>query len=149
MICRSCDSNSGIERISPGETIYEGEYWLVEHAYPTSLKGWTVIVLKRHCEVMHELTADEYQELAVIQSMLVQSLKDVFNSKREYIFCFAEAEGFKHIHFHVVPKHDDFSDEYKGAKVFHYLKPKPEDVISKEIIIDICTTLKKQMIDIR
>jgi diadenosine tetraphosphate (Ap4A) HIT family hydrolase len=145
MNCKSCDSNSGKKRISPGSTIYEGNYWLVEHAFPTSLKGWTVIVLKRHCEEMHNLSVNEFQELSSIQNMLIKSLKKIFKSKREYIFCFAEAEGFKHIHFHVVPKHNEFSDDFKGAKVFHYLKPKPEEILPETIIIDICDELKHEM----
>jgi len=145
MNCKSCQSNNGTKRISPGCTIYVGKYWLVEHAYPTSLQGWTVIVLMRHCEEMHKLTNKEFQELAEIQNLLVKALKCIFNSEREYIFCFAEAEGFKHIHFHVVPKHEDFDDEYSGAKVFHYLKPLPEEVTPKEIIIEVCNRLKNEM----
>lgn len=46
--CFTCLSNSGEKRISPGATIYEGQYWLVEHAYPVRRTGWIVIVLKRH-----------------------------------------------------------------------------------------------------
>ncbi|MBN1971047.1 MAG: HIT family protein [Candidatus Delongbacteria bacterium] len=145
MNCKSCDSNNGIKRISPGDTIFEGKYWLIEHAYPTSLKGWTVIVLKRHCEEMHNLSTNEFQELATIQEKLVKSLKNIFDSKREYIFCFAEADGFKHIHFHVVPKHDEFNEDFIGVKVFHYLKPTPEEVVPNSVIIDICDKLKNEM----
>jgi hypothetical protein len=50
MECLTCKSNSGEQRISPGPTIYEGEYWFVEHAYPVKRLGWLVIVLKRHEE---------------------------------------------------------------------------------------------------
>ena len=53
--CHTCESNSGEKRISPGCQIYSGQYWLVEHAYPSDLVGWLVIVLKRHCEKLHEL----------------------------------------------------------------------------------------------
>lgn len=117
----------------------------MEHAYPTSLKGWTVIVLKRHCENMHELSEAEFLELGRIQKRLVAALREVFHSEREYIFCFAEAEGFKHIHFHVVPKHKDFNDDYKGAKVFHYLKAPPEEIIPPGEIVPLCKTLKSAM----
>jgi hypothetical protein len=48
MECHSCRSISGEKRISPGPFIYEGAYWLVDPAYPTSHLGWLVIVLKRH-----------------------------------------------------------------------------------------------------
>lgn len=50
--CHTCRSLSGERRISPGPTIYEGRNWLIEHAYPTGLKGWLVIVLKRHADAL-------------------------------------------------------------------------------------------------
>ena len=61
--CPVCRSNEGVHRISPGVVIYEGQAWLVEHAYPTSLLGWLVIVLRRHSEALHDLTPDEATEL--------------------------------------------------------------------------------------
>ena len=48
MECFTCQNISGIRRISPGPFVYEDQYWLVDHAYPTSLKGWLVILTKRH-----------------------------------------------------------------------------------------------------
>ncbi len=68
--CYTCLSNSGEQRISPGPTIYEGQYWLVEHAYPARRQEWIVITLKRHAEALHELTADEFSELGTIQARL-------------------------------------------------------------------------------
>ncbi len=74
MECWTCKSNSGEKRISPGATIFEGKYWLVEHAYPVKIIGWLVIVLKRHTEALHELTIEEFAELAQIQAKLIMSL---------------------------------------------------------------------------
>ena len=63
MECWTCKSNIGEKRISPGPTIFEGQSWLVEHAYPVKTIGWIVIVLKRHAEALHELTIEEFIEL--------------------------------------------------------------------------------------
>jgi len=54
--CPVCRSNRGVERISPAPPVHEGRFWLVEHAYPCSLLGWLVIVLKGHAEALHDLT---------------------------------------------------------------------------------------------
>ncbi len=35
--CFTCQSISGEKRISPGPAIHEGNFWLVEHAYPCRL----------------------------------------------------------------------------------------------------------------
>jgi len=61
-LCKTCLSNSGEERVSPGPTIYKGDHWVVEHAYPTALEGWLVIATKRHVVALHELTPAEWQE---------------------------------------------------------------------------------------
>jgi len=143
-ICHSCLSISGEERISPGETIFAGRYWLVEHAYPSGLEGWLVIVLKRHCEKLHQLSSDEWLELSTLQQRCCKVLKTVFKSSKEYTMCFAEGQGFKHIHFHVVPKHSGFDKENSGAKAFNYLKMPQSRWVSKPRVREICRQLKRK-----
>ena len=76
MDCYTCRSLSGERRISPGPTIVEGRYWMLEHAYPTCLKGWLVIVLKRHVEALHGLTREEFIELGELQALAVRLLHE-------------------------------------------------------------------------
>src|SRR5438128_241331 len=116
--CLSCLSNSGEQRISPGKTIYKGKYWLVEHAYPTGLLGWLVIVLSRHAEVLHELTNEEWNELNILQKQSIRILHLVLNCEKEYILELAESPGFKHIHFHIVAKPNELSTEFSGTNIF-------------------------------
>src|SRR5579863_8262585 len=114
MECLSCRSISGEKRISPGPVIYEGTYWLVDHAYPTSHLGWLVIVLKRHAEALHELSRAEFAELAEIQYKLAQVMGKNPHVEKEYIACFGEVPGFNHIHVHFVPRPKNLSAELKG-----------------------------------
>ena len=83
----TCKSKTGEKRISPGPTIFEGKYWLVEHAYPVKVIGWIVIVLKRDAEALHELTAEEFAELAQIQARLIPLLHTELHSEKEYVSC--------------------------------------------------------------
>src|ERR1044071_5627114 len=122
MECWTCKSNTGEKRISPGPTIFEGKYWLVEHAYPVKTIGWLVIVLKRHAEALHELTTEEFAELAQIQARLIPLLYEDLHSEKEYVVCYAEQEHFHHIHFHVFAKPHDLADELKGGSSFALLK---------------------------
>src|SRR5690348_4130801 len=39
MDCLTCLNLSGEHRISPGPCIYQGKYWTVDHAYPTTHLG--------------------------------------------------------------------------------------------------------------
>ncbi len=142
MECLTCKSNSGEQRISPGPTIYEGDYWLVEHAYPVKRVGWLVIVLKRHAEALHELSAEEFAELGRLLSLATHFLSEELHNQKEYISCYGEAEGFPHIHFHVFAKPADLPEELKGGKSFNLLKVSREDAVPPEEIISFCELLQ-------
>jgi len=142
MMCLSCKSLSGEKRISPGPTIYDGKYWVVEHAYPIKLLGWLVIVLKRHLEAIHGLTNEEMLELCKLTTKTIKVLHSELKTEKEYVSCFAEAEGFHHIHFHVVPVNNNYPDENRGAKSFGLLTHSEEESIPKEKIIELCNKLR-------
>jgi diadenosine tetraphosphate (Ap4A) HIT family hydrolase len=145
MECWTCRSNSGEKRISPGPTIFEGKYWLVEHAYPVKILGWLVIVLKRHAEALHELTAEEFAELAQIQAKVIPLLYEELHSEKEYISCYAEMEHFRHIHVHVFARPPDWPEELKGGRSFALLKVTPEEAIPPNEIITFCELLKNKL----
>jgi diadenosine tetraphosphate (Ap4A) HIT family hydrolase len=142
MECWTCKSNTGEKRISPGPTILEGKYWLVERAYPVKTIGWLVIVLKRHAEALHESTAEEFAELAHIQAKLIPLLHKALRCEKEYVSCYAEMEHFRHIHFHVFAKPSDFPEELKGGKSFALLRVIPEEAVPPDEIISFCELLK-------
>lgn len=144
MECYPCRSISGEKRISPGPFIYEGKYWLVDHAYPTKLKGWLVIVAKRHAEALHELTREEFAELMEIGERTIKLLHDVLQCEKEYFMCLAEKENFHHLHFHVVPRAHDFPAEFIGAKSFGLLRVEEAEAIPKEEIKEFCEGLKNK-----
>ncbi len=143
--CLTCKSNSGIKRISPGEQIYGGQFWNVEHAYPSGLLGWLVIVLKRHTDELHSLSLEEWKELSEINYLVINILHKVLETKKEYIACFAEGEGYKHIHFHIIPKSNKFDTNLGGTKSFLYLKKGVKEPIEKDEVIKFCSLLKNEM----
>lgn len=142
MECWTCKSNTGEKRISPGPTIFEGKYWLVEHAYPVKVIGWIVIVLKRHAEALHELTAEEFVELGQLQAKLIPLLYEELHCEKEYISCYAELEHFRHIHVHVFARPANWPDELKGGHSFALLKVTPEEAVPPNEIIAFCESLK-------
>lgn len=141
MECYTCMSNSGERRISPAPTIYDGKYWLVEHVYPTKLKGWIVIVTKRHVEALHELTKEEFAEFSEICEASAKALYKLTGCEKEYCMCYAEVEHFQHIHFHVVPKQQDLPDEMKGSKIFSLNRIDEKDAVPVIEIKAFCTQL--------
>ena len=148
MECWTCKSNTGEKRISPGPTIFEGKHWLVEHAYPVKIIGWLVIVLKRHAEALHELTTEEFVELAQIQAKLIHFLYEELHCEKEYVSCYAEQEHFHHIHFHVFAKPPDLPDELTGGKSFALLKVIPEESAPRGKVIEFCASLKSRFMQV-
>lgn len=127
MECWTCRSNTGEKRISLGPTIFEGKYWLVEHAYPVKRIGWLVIVLKRHAEALHELSSEEFIELGQIHSKVMRFLFEELQCEKEY---------FTHIHMFAKPH--VFPSELKGGKSFALLKVPADDAVHPNEIIAFC-----------
>jgi diadenosine tetraphosphate (Ap4A) HIT family hydrolase len=144
MECWSCRSKTGEKRISPGAVIYDGAYWQVEHAYPVAVKGWLIIVLKRHAEALHELSADEFMELGQIQAKLTRFLYEELDCEKEYISCYAEVEHFYHIHFHVFAKPNNLPADLKGGKSYALIKVAESEALPPGEIISFCETLKNR-----
>ena len=142
--CLSCKSLSGEKRISPAITIYQNASWTVEHAYPTGLPFWLVIVLREHKEAMHELNEAEFQDLLSIQKRAVKILRKLTGCKKEYIIVMCEGEGFQHLHVHIIPRAEDMPDEYKGKNIFKYLKLPKEKIVPEEKIKEICQQLAEE-----
>ena len=144
MKCLSCLSISGKKRISPGPIIYEGSYWIVDHAYPTNLLGWLVIILKRHAEALHDVHNEEFEELGKLQEKTTKFLRDTLSCEKEYFACFSEGKEFQHIHFHVIPKTKAITEDLKGPKVFAMLKVGEKESVEKNEIIKLSKILKKK-----
>ncbi len=144
MECYTCRSISGERRISPGPTIYEGRYWMLEHAYPTRLKGWLVIVLKRHAEALHELTQEEFAELSEVQPLAARLLHDTLACEKEYAICFAEKEHFQHIHFHIVARPHDLPEELKGTRIFAMINVTEAESLPRVEIKAFCEELRNR-----
>lgn len=145
MECLSCLSLSGERRIAPGPVIYEGTHWVVEHAYPTTHLGWLVIVSKRHIEALHELSKEAFQELAEVEYKLVQVMHMDRAVEKEYLMCFAESEGFHHVHIHVVPKPADLPADLRGPRVFGLLAVDEEHVIPAQELTAFCEEFTRKL----
>jgi diadenosine tetraphosphate (Ap4A) HIT family hydrolase len=130
--CWSCPSLSGARRISPGPIIQEGRYWVVDHAYPTRLPGWLVLVLKRHAEALHDLSAEETAEMGDLIRRSCLVLREVTGCQKEYVSLYAEAPHFAHLHIHIVPRAADLPDNLRGPRVFGLLTA--ENAVAPEVV---------------
>ncbi|MFF4343389.1 HIT family protein [Kitasatospora sp. NPDC001540] len=119
--CYACAREGEFERLPAYQRIAVDEHWRVVHAVDCALPGWLVLLPRRHLESMAELSDAEAASLGVWQVRLARALAVVTGCRKAYVAQFGEAEGFAHVHFHVVPRGEEWPVEWRGPRVFGLL----------------------------
>ncbi len=120
--CYSCRQNEQDPATLPSrERVYDDELWRVAHSFNSALPGWMVVVARRHITSLAELTPAEAAVLGPLLRALSMALEQKLQAKKAYVMFLAEAEGFGHVHIHVVPRPADLPAERRGAHIFGYL----------------------------
>lgn len=131
--CYPCRMNAAGSDLPPRERVYDDGLWRVAHAFNSTLPAWLVMLPKRHVTSLAELTPAEAAALGPLLQRLTAALSELTGCEKTYVALFAEAEGFEHLHVHVVPRVPDLPDDRRGPRVFEYLStdesawlPEPE-----------------------
>ena len=61
-----------------------------------------------------------------------EALHQVVGCVKTYIVLLAEAEGFSHVHFHVIPRLVDQPEELRGPRIFGMLGLPPEACVTED-----------------
>lgn len=118
--CFSCHHQAQAER-PPREDIVHTEHWRVAHAFNSTLPGWLVLNPTTHLTSFDQLSEEAALEMGSFVRRLSLALKDVTGCVKTYVMQFSEAEGFSHLHIHVVPRGADHPDDARGPHVFAFL----------------------------
>ena len=119
--CLTCPSVSGEAPISPVPPVHVGRRWRVEQVGPGGRPGWMVLVAVDHREALHELDAEEWEELSALLPRVVAAVHEATGSQKEHVAAFYEKPGYRHVHWHVVPVFADDPPEARGTAVFSQL----------------------------
>jgi diadenosine tetraphosphate (Ap4A) HIT family hydrolase len=119
--CYSCETESTVATAPPREAVHVEERWRVAHAFDSALPGWLVLLPRRHVTSLDELDADEAADLGRLMSATSRALREVTGASKAYAVFFAEAEGFAHLHVHLVPRMPWFTPDQVGPRVFSFL----------------------------
>ena len=130
--CFSCEANAAIGSLPPREEIVVGDHWRVAHAFGTRLPGWLVVVPRRHVIALDELSAEEMSGLGPLLRTLTSALRSVTGCEKTYVALYAEAEGYAHVHFHVVPRMLDFTREQRGPRSIDAFLGATDDAVPDE-----------------
>ena len=145
--CKSCQAIQGLISLTNSPRIYETDHWIIEHVHPTSIEGWLVVVLNRHCSALHELTEEEFTELSQLLRLLCQALHEILNTEKEYVMQFAEGEGFNHVHFHVVARLPVWPESLKGPGVFEGVDETIGTPLTGGVLTSIALKIKDYLLD--
>ena len=124
------------------DNIYRTPYWDVAHAYPTSLRGWLVIVCRRHIAAIDELTEEEALELGSLIRRTSAALKARTGCLKTYVMQFAEAPTHQHVHFHIVPRMADQPPERKSVGIFGYLGVPEAETVSDSVMNELALQIR-------
>ena len=91
------------------------------HAFNSTLPGWLILLPTRHVTAFTELTPEAADELGGLVRRLSVALETVTGCVKTYVMQFSEAEGFTHLHLHLVPRLPDQPEDMRGPRVFAYL----------------------------
>jgi diadenosine tetraphosphate (Ap4A) HIT family hydrolase len=125
--CYSCDLLAR-ENLPVREEVWTVPGWRVATSFNSSLPGWLVVLPTRHVESITELSDEESAVLGTLLRDVSLALQRETGCAKTYVILLAEAPGFNHLHFHVVPRMDDIPEDRKGAAIFAYLKEEPLSV---------------------
>jgi diadenosine tetraphosphate (Ap4A) HIT family hydrolase len=132
--CFSCLSLQGVKRIPPGNPIFISKYWTLEHKSKSPISGWVVLILNTHKESLNQVSEEEWREFSILLPIIIKVIKKTFICERQYVCQFAAKEGFKHVHWHIIPIANNFPTQYQGSKIFSLLDDKLWQINDTEII---------------
>jgi diadenosine tetraphosphate (Ap4A) HIT family hydrolase len=115
--CYSCDRLAS-PSLPPRDDIVRTGHWLVAHAFNATLPGWLVLVPTRHLLAFTDLSPEAADELGGLVRRMSAALERVTGCAKTYLMQFSEAEGFSHLHVHLVPRQPDHPPEARGPGVF-------------------------------
>ena len=147
--CYTCRQDGAIVAGSPpvplAEQISLDVLWRVAHAINVALRGWLVVMPRRHVTSIAELTEAEAAALGPLLHRVSRALHDVVGCAKTYVMQFAEADGFAHAHFHVVPRMPDLPRQHLGPGIFHYLTRPRAEWLSVESQTEVAATLARRL----
>lgn len=129
--CYSCERNEAGDEQAVWEQVHRDGHWRLTLAFDSSLPGWLVLVPRRHVEAIHHLSAAEAGGMGELLRRASAALAEVTGCVKTYVMAFAEAEGFAHLHFHIVPRGADLPDEQRGPRIFARLGVPADEQVSE------------------
>jgi diadenosine tetraphosphate (Ap4A) HIT family hydrolase len=120
--CYCCDRNAMLSDLPPRDAMIVEAGWRAAHTFGTPIIGRLVLLPLRHVESLQDLSSTEAVALGSLLQRLSQALVRVTGCSKAWVMFLAEAPGFAHVHFHIVPRPAEYAFEPGGATVLDFLR---------------------------
>jgi diadenosine tetraphosphate (Ap4A) HIT family hydrolase len=125
--------------------IFEGSYWRLVLNRNQDLLGKCMLVLKRHCEAIAELSSSEWMDLHEQVVLTTEVIEEVFQPDH-FNYSFLQNLD-RHVHLHIIPRYEgprDFSGKVFKDEGYpgHYSVPVLVKKLSEEYLVKIADTLR-------
>jgi diadenosine tetraphosphate (Ap4A) HIT family hydrolase len=142
--CYICEQQRAAD-LPPREDIVHTGHWRVAHAFNSTLPGWLVVVPTRHVLSFSDLSPSAADELGGLVRRLSVALEQVTGCLKTYLMQFSEAEGFAHLHLHLVPRQPNHPEAARGPRVFGYLSADDGGGLSESERDDLALALREAL----
>ena len=120
--CLTCRLNRG-ELLAPGGVMYQDALWQLQHDIePIALVGWLILKPLRHVEAFADLTKEEAATFGPLTRRVTRAMTEALHPVKVYLSMYAEAQGFAHLHVHLIPRFADIPPDRRGPAIFEYLR---------------------------
>ena len=117
--CTTCRLNRGDLDNRVGGCIYQDDLWVLEHAMAAfPFVGWLVLKTRRHVESFADLTPEEAASFGPLARRIIQGMTHLLNPEKIYLSMYGEAQGFSHLHVHLIPRYADTPPNRRGPHIF-------------------------------
>jgi diadenosine tetraphosphate (Ap4A) HIT family hydrolase len=100
--CTHCATVAG-QTGTPGGVIHDDGLWVVvHHPGPYADPGELLVIIRRHCESVGELSSAEASALGPLLRAGVMAIERLVTPERVYVASFNER--IRHVHFYLLPR---------------------------------------------
>ncbi|WP_420037469.1 HIT family protein [Streptomyces sp. cg28] len=143
--CYPCANEARFDDLPPRERIAHDAHWRVAHSFTSALPGWLVLLPRRHVTAVHDLGDTEAATLGRWQVAVSRALRTVTGCAKTYVVQFAEADGFAHVHFHIVPRAVVLPAAQRGPGVFELLRRPEREWVTPEQADEIALAIRAHL----
>lgn len=134
VICQRADESTYLVR--------KTEHWTIRHSDETVIVGYVVLEPRRHFLDMSHATDEEARSYGIELKNIIAAVRKATNCERVYTFSLGES--CPHFHLHIIPRGENFPQEYFARGIMQYpLTPGCDAAVVAKMCNDLKVALGK------